>query len=224
MYQCCIFDLDGTLLNTLVAISLSANLTLEELGLETIEQERYKFLVGDGASKLVERMLMERGHGEEKELFDRAYPIYQKNFKQYSMYDVRPYDGILELLTSLKEAGIKISVLSNKPHLRTIENIETMFGKGFFDYIQGEREAEGVKRKPDPSGVYQILNYFGLSREECLYIGDTNTDMQTGKNAGLDTVGVTWGFRPESELLEYNPALIAHAPIEILKFAVEKKM
>ena len=222
MYKCCIFDLDGTLLDTLSALTYSCNLTLEALGLTPVERERYKFLVGDGAGKLVERALTE-GPNDRPDLYEEAIALYQKNFEKHCMYEVRPYAGILELLAYLKQAGIKISVLSNKPHERTIENIETVFGKGYFDYIQGERESEGIKRKPDPSGVYQIMNYFNLNREECLYIGDTNTDMQTGKNAGLDTVGVTWGFRPESELVAFHPEYVAHVPADIQK-AIESKI
>lgn len=221
MYQCCIFDLDGTLLDTLTAISYTANLTLAECGFEPIEREKYKFLVGDGAAKLVERALKVRGD-ENLTHFEEAYEKYMKNFAIYSMHEVKPYDGICELLEYLKKEGIRIAVLSNKPHQRTIENIEAVFGKDYFDHVQGEQEQ--VKRKPDPSGVFQIMNHLGLNREECLYVGDTNTDMQTGKNAGLDTVGVTWGFRPESELVSYQPAYIAHHPDDIRKIVESKKM
>jgi phosphoglycolate phosphatase len=211
MYKACIFDLDGTLLDTLTAISYTGNLTFQEFGMEPFEKEEYKYFVGDGAGNLVARAMKKRGIPEEQyeEILDR----YQENFAKHCMYQVHPYEGIPELLSSLKEAGVKIAVLSNKPHERTIENIETMFGKGYFDHIQGEQKE--VRRKPDPSGVFQIMNRFGLSREDCLYIGDTNTDMQTGKNAGLSTVGVTWGFRPEEELQAFHPAHIAHHPSEI---------
>lgn len=221
MYKCCIFDLDGTLLDTLTAISYTCNLTLENFGLEPIERERYKFLVGDGAGKLIERALLERGD-QELAQYEAALALYQKNFAKHCMYEVKPYDGIVELLEYLKAEGVKITVLSNKPHLRAIENIESVFGKGYFDYIQGEKE--DVRRKPDPSGVFQIMNHFGLNREDCLYIGDTNTDMETGRNAGLDTVGVTWGFRPETELQSFAPAYIAHHPSDIQKAVESKKM
>lgn len=197
MYKCCIFDLDGTLLDTLTAISYTCNMTLQAFDLDPIEREHYKVLVGDGAGKLIERALLERGDKNLK-LYEEALALYQKNFAKHCMHEVKPYDGIEDLLKYLKSENVKITVLSNKPHLRAIENIEAMFGKGYFDYIQGEKE--DVKRKPDPSGVFQIMNHFGFNGKDCLYIGDTNTDMQTGKNAGLDTVGVTWGFRPESEL------------------------
>lgn len=220
MYKCCIFDLDGTLLDTLTAISYTTNLTLEAFGLEPIEKEHYKVLVGDGAGKLIERSLLERG---DKDLvkYEEALALYQENFAKYCLYEVKPYDGIPELLEYLKSEGIKITVLTNKPHPRAIENIETIFGKGYFDYIQGDTEE--LKRKPDPSGAFRIMEHFGFSAEECLYMGDTNTDMRTGKNAGLDTIGVTWGFRPESELRAFDPAYIAHHPSDIQKVVESKK-
>ena len=221
MYQCCIFDLDGTLLDTLTAISYTCNVTLEAFGYASIERERYKFLAGDGAGKLIERALLEQ-EGKDVSRYEEVLALYQENFAKDCMYQVKPYDGIPELLEFLKKEGIKITVLSNKPHLRAIDNIETVFGKGYFDHIQGERE--DVKRKPDPSGVYQIMNQLGFEQKDCLYLGDTNTDMQTGKNAGLDTVGVTWGFRPEEELLAFHPAYIAHHPSDIQKIIESKKM
>ena len=218
MYKACIFDLDGTLLDTLTAIAYTGNMTLEAFGLSTIEKERYRFLVGDGAGKLIERALVE-GENRRPDLYDEVLALYLQNFKKHCMHEVHPYEGITELLENLKKNGIRITVLSNKPHEQAIHNIESVFGKGYFDYIQGERESEGIRRKPDPTGVFQILKKLGLEKKDCLYIGDTNTDMETGRNAGLDTVGVTWGFRPEEELKAYSPALIAHKPSEIGEFA-----
>ena len=212
MYKACIFDLDGTLLDTLDAIAYTTNMTIGTLGMAPFEKEAFKIMVGDGAGKLIERALVQRGD-EELKHYDEMLALYQENFAVHSTYNVRPYDGIVEMLALLKELGIKIAVLSNKPHPRTIENIESVFGEGYFDHIQGEKP--GVIRKPDPAGAYQVMEALGLSKEECLYIGDTNTDMMTGKNAGLDTVGVTWGFRGEEELRSYDPAYIVHHPSEI---------
>ena len=212
MYKCCIFDLDGTLLDTVEAIAYTCNKTLAVFGLGPIETEHYKVLVGDGAGKLIERALIECGNPE-LTLYEEALALYQENFAIHSMYQVHPYDGIVELLARLKEMGMKIAVLSNKPHPRTIENIETFFGKGYFDHIQGEQAH--VKRKPDPSGVYQVLASLGMEKADCLYIGDTNTDMMTGHNAGVTTVGVTWGFRPRTELEEYKADIIIDSAREI---------
>ena len=220
MYKCCIFDLDGPLLDTLDAITYTANVTLEAFGYGPIDREVYKVLVGDGAAKLVERFLI---HSGDKELvhFEEALALYQEKFAKYSMKSVAPYEGIRDLLKVLKEKGIKIAVLSNKPHKRTIENIETFFGKGYFDHVQGEMEDKGIKRKPDPSGVFQIMDVLHMTKGECLYIGDTNTDMMTGQNAGLDTVGVTWGFRPVEELESFHPAYIVNHPLEIANIIKE---
>lgn len=214
MYRCCIFDLDGTLLDTVEAIAYTCNMTLAAFGFGPIETEHYKVLVGDGAGKLIERALLECGDKELK-FYEEALDLYQKNFAVHSMYRVHPYDGIVELLQQLKEKKVKLGVLSNKPHARTIENIETFFGKGFFDHIQGEQAH--VKRKPDPSGVEQVLASLGMEKKDCLYIGDTNTDMMTARNAGVDAVGVTWGFREEEELRAFHPAYVVHHPLEIAK-------
>ena len=129
------------------------------------------------------------------------------------MYQVKPYDGIRELLEALKSRGISIAVLSNKPHARTVENIETIFGKGYFDYVAGEQP--GIPRKPDPAGVRRILDRFRVKPEECLYFGDTSTDMQTGLGAGLVTVGVTWGFRDRTELESFHPQYVISHPREV---------
>lgn len=223
MFKCCIFDLDGTLLDTLDAITYTGNLMLKEMGLEESEREEYKYMVGDGAATLVER-LIKKGGDPTCEKLEEAIAVYQREFAIHSMDGVGPYDGILDMLKALKEEGTKIAVLSNKPHARTIENIETVFGKGYFDHIQGEMEAQGVKKKPDPSGVYQVMKALGMEQKECLYIGDTNTDMMTGRNAGLTTVGVTWGFRPEEELRSFDPAYVVHHPMEIAEVVKKSKM
>lgn len=220
MYKCCIFDLDGTLLDTVEAIAYTCNKTLAVFGLGPIETEHYKVLVGDGAGKLIERALIECGDPE-LTLYEEALALYQENFAIHSMYQVHPYDGIVELLARLKEMGMKIAVLSNKPHPRTIENIETFFGKGYFDHIQGEQAH--VKRKPDPSGVYQVLESLGMDKKDCLYIGDTNTDMMTAQNAEVDAAGVTWGFREEAELRSFEPAHIVHHPMEIAQIVMESR-
>lgn len=223
MYKCCIFDLDGTLLDTLDAISYTGNLMMEEMGLPKAEKESYKYMVGDGAAMLVKRLLV-KGGDTECVKFEEALNVYQREFAIHSMDGVGPYDGIVELLDTLKKEGMKLAVLSNKPHARTIENIETIFGKGYFDHIQGEMEEKGIKKKPDPSGVYQVMESLSMQKEECLYIGDTNTDMMTGRNAGLSTVGVTWGFRPEEELASFSPAYIAHHPMDIAQIVKKNKM
>ena len=123
--------------------------------------------------------------------------------------------GIPELLQELKARGIRIAVLSNKPHARTVENIEAVFGKGYFDIVAGQKD--DVPKKPDPSGALKAAKLCGADPSECLYFGDTNTDMKTGKNAKMTTVGVLWGFRGREELAAFHPEFLLEKPQDILK-------
>ena len=129
------------------------------------------------------------------------------------LYHVEPYPHVIESLHALKDKGIKIAVFSNKPHESAVNVVETIFGKGLFDHVQGQTDR--IPIKPDPAGVYEILKKIGVKKEECLYFGDTNTDMMTGHNAGLYTVGVTWGFRPRAELEEYKADCIIDSAADI---------
>lgn len=210
-----IFDLDGTLTDSLSSIQKTTNNVLISLGLEPYDKEPYRYFVGDGAACLVQRALKGRGVTEKAVILE-AQKRYKEEFKTYCMYEVKPYDGICELITCCKRKGIKIAVNSNKPHERTIEVVETIFGKGTFDYIVGQ-SAERDK-KPSPDGVNYILQNAGINKECALYIGDTSTDMQTGHNAGVFTVGALWGFRDEAELREYKADVIISEPMELMEY------
>ena len=217
MYKCCIFDLDGTLVNSIYAIQRSVNETIKIWNMREISVEESKLYVGDGYKKLLERALTARGD-EKLAHYDEAVKRYQDVFKKCCMYRVEAYDGIKELLEFLKAHDIRIAVLSNKPHPRTLDNVEGVFGKGYFDLVCGEREDQGIRKKPCPDGVWAILDELDVPREEVLYFGDTNTDMKTGKNAQVDTVGVTWGFRTREELEEFRPAFIADHPSQAIEY------
>ena len=132
---------------------------------------------------------------------------------------MKPYDGILELLEGLKAQGIKIAVLSNKPHGAAVEVVHKIFGQDMFHKIQGQTSE--IPRKPSPIGALAVAKEFGALPQECLYCGDTNTDMDTGKAAGMFTIGVTWGFRPRTELEEHHADKIVDHPSEILELASE---
>lgn len=214
MVRCCIFDLDGTLLNTLTALRITTNLMLEHFGYPAIGEAKIKKFVGNGYKMLVERALKDAGD-ESLVHYEEGLRVYMELFVVHSMDEVKPYDGIRELLQAMKERGIRIAVLSNKPHEQTIDNIEAVFGKGYFDIVAGEQP--GVPRKPDPSGVYRILEAFGEKPENCFYFGDTDTDMQTGLGAGLTTVGVTWGFRDREELEGCHPQYVADSPGDVFE-------
>lgn len=213
MKKAVIFDLDGTLLNTLDSIAYFANKTLEKYGYGTIETEKYKKLTGNGARVLMERMLKEvhaEGYDFEKMLHD-----YNKSYDDDFMYLTRPYDGILDMLGELRKKGIKTAVISNKPDSTTVQVVREMMGELTPDIVRGGRE--GVPLKPDPTAVLEIIEQLGVEKDDCLYVGDTATDMETGKNAGLFTVGVLWGFRDREEIEKAGAKAIVSKPAEILK-------
>lgn len=208
----CIFDLDGTLINTINTISYFANRALKKYGLREIPAERYKLLVGDGAKVLVERMLKETGADEA--LFEEVSREYNQAYDRDYLYLTKPYDGILELLRNLKGLGVKTAVLTNKPDDTAQKVVHTLFGDAI-DLCVGKRE--GWPPKPDPKAALDILKQLGAAPEDCIYTGDTLTDMRTGKNAGLYTVGCLWGFRDLAELQSGAPDAIISAPHELLE-------
>ncbi|WP_455714954.1 HAD family hydrolase [Anaerosporobacter sp.] len=213
-----IFDLDGTVADTLESIAYSANRTLEALGLTKRPMKEYNYYAGDGADVLVMRAL-KAACGDEKraqELFKEAQAKYKEIFEEYCMYHVKPFDGITQMLDGLKAQGIKIGVLSNKPHERTVVVVNELFGERYFDLVCGQKE--GIPKKPDPSGAITMLEEFGVEPTECVYVGDTNVDMQTGKNTGMFTVGVLWGFRDREELVNNKADAIITHPLDLLNY------
>ncbi len=214
----CIFDLDGTLTDTIHTIAHFSNNALNKFGFDSIDTELYKIFVGDGAKTLIVRCLTHlRGeNGADEETVAKVLAYYNETYNADFLYKTTVYDGIMELLTALKSKGIKISVFSNKPHETTIKVLEAMFPKNTFDIAYGARE--GVPLKPNCAGALDIIDKMQVNKEDCLYIGDTATDMQTGKNAGLFTVGVLWGFRSRQELEENNADLIVAEPMEIARY------
>ena len=215
MIKACIFDLDGTLANTLDSMAYVANAILRGMGLKEQPTENFKYYSGEGADMLVRRCLKDAGDPELTH-FEAAYARYREIFQANCMYQVKPYEGIPKLLEELKKRGMKIAVLSNKPHHATLDVIESLFGKDYFDVVQGQ--VDGVPIKPDPAGVFRILDRFGLTADEVLYMGDTATDMKTGKAAGAFTVGVLWGFRDRAELEEGHADAIIAQPLDLLKY------
>ena len=212
MRKICIFDLDGTLAETQESIARPVNMTLEHFGLPAQPVEAFNYYAGDGIRNALMRALIDAGDTEAEHL-EEGLPMCRKWMQEDPAYHVRPYDHIIWALGELKRMGIKIAVFSNKPHASAIGVVETIFGKGIFDHIQGQTDR--IPIKPDPSGVYEILEIFGADKSECLYFGDTNTDMLTAHNAGVTAVGVTWGFRPRSELEEYKADIIIDSAAEI---------
>jgi phosphoglycolate phosphatase len=218
MYQCCIFDLDGTLLNTLEALSYCTNHVVEPYGLGRIPTEEFKWMVGDGYRNQMKRALTYLGD-DKLTYFEETCKNYIEFFGKHCLHEVKPYDGIVETLQELKDKGMKLAVLSNKPNQQTIDNVKAIFGEEMFDFIAGQ--VDGVPIKPDPGGALRIAKQFDVAPEACLYIGDTNTDMKTGKAAGMCTIGVLWGFREREELEAFHPAAIVEHPSEIVKWIQE---
>ena len=219
MYKACIFDLDGTLTDTLESITYCVNATLKELGLGQINRVQCKDFVGNGARYLIEKSLQATGD-KDLRYIEQAMEAYDRIFKVNCMYKVTIYDGVQELLVKLKEQGLKLAVLSNKPHSQAVDVVEAFFGKELFARVRGEQE--GIPRKPDPAGAYLIAEEFGIGSEECLYIGDSDVDMRTGRAAGMTTVGVTWGFRSKEILLENGAEHIIDRAEELITIVKEK--
>lgn len=209
----CIFDLDGTLTNTLPAIAHFGNTALTECGFKAFPDERYKIFVGDGRDKLIERMLEAQGSLTE-ENFKRVCAVYDRYYEADPLYKTDVYDGIRSVLEKLKENGFKIAVCSNKPDNVAQDVIRIFFGEGYFDCVYGVKE--GRATKPNPECALNIINILGAKKVDCVFIGDTNVDIRTGKNAGITTIGVLWGFRDRAELAEAGADYIIEKPSEIL--------
>lgn len=219
MYRACIFDLDGTLTDSLESLTYSVNETMKELKLPEITSEQCREFVGNGAKVLIEKTLKALGD-EGLTRFDEAFAAYQRIFDKCCTYRVKPYPGIPEMLKEMKAQGLKLGVLSNKPDRQAVHVVEEIFGKNIFDHIQGQKD--GVPRKPDPTAVLSIAAEFGSDPSETLYIGDSEVDGATGKAAGMDTVLVTWGFRSRYVLEAAEPYRIVDSTDEILMTIKEK--
>lgn len=212
--QLVIFDLDGTLLDTVADLANATNQALEQYGYPTHPVEAYYKFVGNGINKLFARALPTEASNEENVLRVRSLfvPYYNEHNADYS----RPYPGVVELLHTLQEDGVKIAVASNKYHEATLKLVHHFFPDIRFAAIYGQRE--DVPIKPAPDIVYDILRDTGISTEQALYVGDSGVDMQTACNAGVESVGVTWGFRSEAELREHGATHLVHEADAILSF------
>lgn len=214
MYKACIFDLDGTLLNTIETLQYYGNRALSEFGYKGFDTETYKYMVGTGAVNLVRKMLLGNEITDE-EIFNKIYLRYIELYDSDTLYKTTVYDGITQLIDALLEKGLKTAVISNKPHAATIDVIKAFFGNKF-NAVYGARE--GFPIKPDPSVPLSIAKELSVKPEECIYVGDTGVDMKTGKASGFFTVGVLWGFRKKEELLENGADTIIENPSEILRW------
>lgn len=212
MKRLVIFDLDGTLLNTIADLAASTNQALRHFNYPEHPTEAYRFFVGNGINKLFERALPEGERTEQNVLRIRSrfIPYYDQHDSDFST----PYPGIPEVLEALQNRGIKLAVASNKYQSATERLIVHYFPTLRFEAVLGQRE--GIPVKPDPTIVNDILQATGIAQEEVLYVGDSGVDMQTALHAGVDAVGVAWGFRPRTELEPFHPLAIINKAEDLL--------
>ncbi len=207
-----IFDLDGTLTDSLADIAEAANYALRKLGFPQHELSKYNYFVGDGVKTLIERILPDNAQDK----FDEALSLYNGYYNEHYTVKTYVYDGIMEMLKKLKSNGVSLAVASNKTAIFTENVIKNYFGDELFDMVCGKEEKRPAK--PDPEIVLGIMDKLSAKAEECYMIGDTNIDINTGKNAGIKTIGCLWGFRTLEELKAAGADYIAKKPSDILKF------
>lgn len=211
MKKIVIFDLDGTLLNTLDDLADSTNYALSKFGYPTRTIEEVRQFVGNGVAKLIERAIPD---GKNNPNFEKCLSIFKENYAQNMYNKTAPYNGIIEMLSNLKSKGIKIAVVSNKFDLAVKELCKKYFEE-FIDFAAGENEAQGIRKKPAPDTVISVLNEFNFAPEDAIYVGDSDVDIMTAKNSKMPCISVTWGFRDEKFLLENGATILINAPSEI---------
>ena len=212
--KCAVFDLDGTLLNTIKTINYYLNLTLSTYGLGSVSEEDTMRFVGDGATKLIERALDRVG--ADSSLFDGVYKTYNEAYNSSPYYLTEVYEGIPELLSTLKGKGIRLAVLSNKPDFAVNATIGK-FLPDTFDIVRGG--VDGVPLKPSPDALFEILREFGFTPDETAYIGDSEPDVLTAQNAGIKNgIFVTYGFRTADQLRSVGAEILVHKAFDIIDY------
>jgi phosphoglycolate phosphatase len=214
-----IFDLDGTLLDTLEDLALSLNSVLKKHGYPTHTLDECRLLVGFGMKALVQSSLPEEFRDDSV-----VEPLMKEMQEAYAIqWDVnsRPYEGISQLLDAIDGLGLKKAILSNKPDRFTRLCADKLLAPWKFDVVMGHHE--GIRHKPDPQGALQIAGMLGVAPSSILYVGDSGIDMKTATSADMFPLGVLWGFRPEKELLETGAAMLVSSPEEIICILNERK-
>jgi len=210
MKKAVIFDLDGTLLDTLTDIMESVNKVLEKYQFPTHDLEAYKYFIGSGIGVLTQKAFPQDISKADFELYLDEVMI---EYESRQTLKTKPYPGIIDMLESLNNKGIKIAILSNKPDEFAKPTVVHFFPNIQFEVVFGSRK--NVNRKPAPDAVFEILDLLNLEKQDCFFVGDTSTDIRTGVNAGLETIGVKWGFRTVEELKDAGATYIIDAPDEI---------
>ncbi|MBQ5316552.1 MAG: HAD-IA family hydrolase [Oscillospiraceae bacterium] len=208
-YKLAVFDLDGTLVDSLADLGNACNAALAKHGFQTHETEKYRYFVGDGVPMLIRRALPQDVSDEVREAVHASFD--EEYHRSYNVF-TRPYDGVKKLLEKLSHSGVLTAVASNKPDVFTQTIVREMFGD-VFSYVSGKKDR--YEKKPAPGIVFHIMDKLGVSAAETVFIGDSSVDMLTARNAGTDSIGCTWGFRTEAELTENGADYLAHRPEDI---------
>lgn len=211
-YDTYIFDLDGTLLNTLDDLASAVNYALRRNGMPEHSRDAVRRFVGNGV-----RMLMIRAvpDGELNPQFEEVFDSFREYYMHHSLDTTLPYDGISEMLATLRERGCRLAVVSNKFDAATKELCRHFFADTI-DVAVGEHEAEGIRKKPAPDTVIEALNQLGVSRQNAVYVGDSDVDLETARNAGLPCISVLWGFRDRDFLLAHGATTLISSPTDLL--------
>lgn len=209
-YEAVVFDLDGTLLNTLDDLHDSVNFALSKMGYNTRTLDEVRRFVGNGVEKLMERAVPT---GTANEDFVKVFGIFKEHYKENSRNKTRPYDGIMELLKELKDKDFKMAIVSNKFN-EAVKELNEVFFSDYIEYVYGE--CETIRKKPNPDAVFKALEDMGVSKKQAVYVGDSDVDIATAENAGLDCISVTWGFRTKMELEMQGAVSIIDEPMELM--------
>jgi phosphoglycolate phosphatase len=217
-YKAILFDLDGTLLDTLEDLGNSANRVLSEKGFPTHPLDSYRYFAGDGSAMLITRALPEDKRNDD--MVRRCLDAFLKDYRRNWNVSTKPYEGIAEMLDSLTAHPIKLAVLSNKPHDFAKLCVNELLNKWRFEAILGQRK--NVPHKPDPAGALEAAQILNISPLDFLFLGDSAVDMKTALAAGMYPVGALWGFRPAKELLDSGARTLINEPPEILNLLSSK--
>jgi phosphoglycolate phosphatase len=211
-YNTYIFDLDGTLLDTLTDLAASTNYALRTHGMPEHTIDEVRRFVGNGVRKLMERAVPD---GTDNPLFDEAFATFRQYYMEHSLDTTRPYEGVPDMLAALKAKGCHLAVVSNKMMAATQELCRHFFPETI-EVAIGENEAEGIRKKPAPDTVIAALRQLGVGEEGAVYVGDSDVDIDTARNSNLPCISVLWGFRDRDFLLQHGASTLISAPKELL--------
>ena len=212
MYNTCIFDLDGTLLDTITDLAASCNYALRTHGMPEHSVDDVRRFVGNGVRKLMERAIP---NGADNPDFDATFATFREHYMHHSLDTTQPYPGIPETLAELKARGCRLAVVSNKMMAATVELCHHFF-PDTIEVAIGEHEAEGIRKKPAPDTVFAALRELGVEKDGAVYVGDSDVDVQTAANSGLPCISVLWGFRDRDFLIQHGEKTFISAPSELL--------